>query len=109
MNCVLVQNAYYNRSFFLSFADCFPGSAVYHNFSKYSVHTTHHQHLPCTYFYQVGAVQNKFYCMFDVPSALTAIKKMHKLFLRNLRGNRMLELEISPEDHSRTGWLLTPG
>lgn len=51
---------------------------------------------------------NKFYCMFDVPSALTAIKTMHKMFLGKLRGNRVLELEIAPEGHfnnaySRTG------
>lgn len=78
MNCVLVQNAYNNRSFFLSFADCFAGSAVYDNFSKYSVHMIRKQYFPCTYFYQVGAVQNKFYCMFDVPSALTAIKTVSK-------------------------------
>lgn len=42
------------------------------------MHMTHHQYFPCIYFYQVGAVQNKFYCMFDVPSALTAIKTVFK-------------------------------
>lgn len=39
---------------------------------------THYQYFPCTYFYQVGVVQIKFYYMFDVPSALTATKTVFK-------------------------------
>lgn len=51
--------------------------------------------------------------MFDIPSALTAIKTMHKMFSRDLRGNKVLELETAPEGHfnkaqSRTVWLLIP-
>lgn len=38
------------RSFFLSLADCFTWTVVYHHFSKYSVCKTHHQYFPLQFF-----------------------------------------------------------